>query len=192
MKLLPALAIISSSLLLASCGSSSTTSPSVTDASTTVYQGSGFYMTVPSAWQTVEEGALPTPKAGQIALALTSTEIKNGFANNLTVLTDEISESISAKKYISANFLLTTGKYAEVTKLDEKEITFADKEISELYVFEAKYNTQSTKQKFIQTARICSGKVYLLTIGVALDTTDTAKYETLAKSMGCGLSTDAK
>jgi len=149
-------------------------------------------MTVPSAWQEVDSLSLPTPKSGAVALALTSTEIKSGFANNLTVLVDDLSEDITSDKYATLNYKLTSGKYLEVTKLDEKSITFPDTNISTLYIFEAKYNASSTKQKFLQTAHVCDKKVYLITIGVALDTKDTAKYETLAKSFQCSSATSTK
>ncbi len=55
-----------------------------------------------------------------------------------------------------------------------------------IYTFEAKYNPQTPKRKFIQTARVCGDTVYLMTIGINLEIKDTAKYENLFKSFTCG------
>ena len=48
--------------------------------------------------------------------------------------------------------------YLEYTKLDSKEIIIEDEEESLLYIFEAKYNMETPKLKFLQTARVCNRK----------------------------------
>lgn len=69
------------SLLLVSCGTSSTDTASLTS-----YEGTGFTIDVPKAWIPVEAKELPIPKAGKVVLSLSSSEITSGFANNMIVL----------------------------------------------------------------------------------------------------------
>ena len=174
-------------LLLASCGTSTDSGVSLTN-----YKGKGFTMDVPKSWTEVESKSLPSPKTGSIALALTSPDISSGFASNLVILKDQVSVATgsggyTSKKYSIVNYALTNGKYKEFTKLDEKEISFVDNDVSNLYIFEAKYTMETPKQKFIQTAKICGDQVYLVTIGLGASATasSTSKYESLAKSFAC-------
>lgn len=184
MKRIAALALVLPSLLLASCGTSSDST------SLTSFKGEGFSMDVPSTWIQKDKKDIPTPKNGSVVLAMTSSDISSGFANNLlvlkdTLLLDEKGEKITSKKYSVVNQALTTGTYEEYVKLDEKTIEFADKDESNLYVFEAKYNRETPKKRFVQTAKVCDDKVYLITVGIELNSGSTAKYENLAKSFQC-------
>lgn len=98
---------------------------------------------------------------------------------------EKLTEAITSKKYSVVNHALTTGAYKEFVKLDEKTIVFGDKDESNLYVFEAKYNINTPKQKFIQTAKVCGDTVYLITFGLGLSTGATSKYEDLIKTFVC-------
>jgi hypothetical protein len=185
-KLRSLFAVAASSLVLASCGSTATDS----SVSLTNYQGEGFSMDVPKSWTPVEKFAVPTPKNGTVALALTSSDISSGFANNLLVLKDGVAaaengEKMTSKRYSIVNQALTTGAYKEYVKLDEKTVSFSDGDESNLYVFEAKYNDSTPKKRFVQTAKICGDKVYLVTVGIELGTASSAKYEDLTKSFVC-------
>lgn len=143
-------------------------------------------MDVPKAWIAVEKDALPTVKNGSIAAAFTSTEIASGFANNLTILKDTMTEVVTSKKYSVVNYALTTGGYKDFVKLSESSVEFgADKDTSNLYIFEAKYNETTPKQKFLQTAKVCGNSVYLITFGLNLSIGSTTKYEDLVKTFTC-------
>lgn len=143
-------------------------------------------MEVPKAWVAVEQDALPTIKNGVIAAAFTSSEISSGFANNLTILKDTLTEAISSKKYSVVNYALTTGGYKDFVKLSDSSIAFtSDKDESNLYAFEAKYNDTTPKQKFLQTAKVCGKSVYLITMGLNLSIGSTTKYEDLIKTFTC-------
>lgn len=168
-------------LALTSCWSTSTT----TDESTKAYSGSGFTINIPTAWTVVDKNELPAIKSGQVELAVSSSDISSGFANNLVIIWQELSEKTTSKRYSLINYSLSNWEYIEFLKLNEKTITFSDKDTSNLYTFEAKYNTATPKRKFLQTAKICDNKVYLLTIWIALGTTDTTRYENLITSFNC-------
>lgn len=184
-RLLAMAALAVSPFFFASCGSTSTDT-----ASLTTFKGEGFSIDVPKSWIAKEAKEIPTPKNGSVALAMTSTDISSGFANNLLILkdtltADEKGEKMTSKKYSIVNQALTTGSYEEYTKIDEKEIAYADEDVSNLYVFEAKYNRDTPKKRFVQTAKVCGDKVYLVTVGIELNSGSTSKYENLAKSFQC-------
>lgn len=94
-------------------------------------------------------------------------------------------ETMTSKKYSLVNYALTTGTYKDFVKLSEKSIVFGDGDTSNIYVFEAKYNLQTPKQKFIQTAKVCGDTVYLMTFGLGLSTGATTRYEDMVKTFSC-------
>jgi putative heme iron utilization protein len=106
------------------------------------------------------------------------------------ILSEKIQNTITSKKYSIINYALSTGQYTDFVKLDEKVVTFnsadeKEKDESNLYTFEAKYNPETPKRKFIQTAKVCGDMVYLMTIGVNLDVSDMKKYEAFLTSFEC-------
>jgi len=68
--------------VLSSCGSTSTT----TDESTKAHTASGFTINIPTTWTVVNKNELPQIKSGQVELAVSSSDISSGFANNLVVI----------------------------------------------------------------------------------------------------------
>lgn len=172
--------ILSCVFFLASCGTSSTTS-----VDSTSFAGEGFNIETPKTWIAVEKASLPVPKNGSIALALTSAEIVSGYSNNMSIIKERLTEAITSKKYSIVNYALTTGAYKDFIKLDEKAIAFGDKDESNLYTFEAKYNTDTPKQKFLQTAKVCGDTVYLITFGLGLTIGSTTQYEDMIKTFTC-------
>ena len=171
--------IFSCLFLLVSCGA--------TDSSldATTFSGDGFSVSIPNTWIPVDSSALPSTKNGTIALALTSTEIVSGYSNNMSIIKEKMTETMTSKKYSVVNYALTTGAYKDFVKLDENTITFGDADESNLYIFEAKYNIQTPKQKFLQTAKICGDTVYLITFGLGLSTGSTTRYEDMIKTFSC-------
>lgn len=172
--------ILACLFLLTSCGAATDTT-----LSTTPFTGEGFSIDIPKTWMVIDKAALPTTKNGTISLALTSTEIVSGYSNNMSIMKEKLSEAMTSKKYSVVNYALTTGEYKEFVKLDEKVITFGDTDTSNLYVFEAKYNINTPKQKFVQTSKVCGDMVYLMTFGLGLSTGATTKYEDLIKTFTC-------
>jgi hypothetical protein len=76
--------------------------------------------------------------------------------------------------------------YLDYKKLESKEFTFADEEKSMLYIFEAKYNLDTPKLKFLQTAHICNqNKAFFLTLALPTTVIDTSKYELLLSTFAC-------
>lgn len=155
----------------------------------TAFSGSGFTMQVPKSWTAVGEKDLPKPKSGTVAGAFTSSEITSGFANNLLILKDVLATgtdaTMNSRKYAVVNQALTTGEYLEYTKLSDAKVAFSDQDESIITIFEARYNKETPKQKFMQTAKICGKNVYLLTIGLNLSSNSTDKYSEIFKTFTC-------
>lgn len=173
-----AFAFAASTILFASCGTD-------TSLSTVTYEGGTFTMQVPKAWIDTEKASLPTPKDGEIALALTSADISSGYANNMNVLRGKVAGTTSSLKYSISNYALTTKEYRDFVKLNESRIAFADADESNLYTFEARYNVNTPKKRFLQTAKLCKDQIHLITIGLDSGAASTAKYEDLIKTFAC-------
>lgn len=155
----------------------------------TSFESKGFTMDVPKAWTAVGEKDLPKPKSGTVAGAFTSTDITSGFANNLLILRDDLKAEngteMTSRKYAVVNQALTTGEYLEYTKLSDSKVVFADQDEGLVTIFEARYNKETPKQKFLQTAKVCGKQVYLLTIGLNLSNNSTDKYAEMFKTFTC-------
>lgn len=158
---------------------------STSDTATKTFEWTWFNINIPSSWINVESKDIPNPQNGKIELALTSSEISTWFANNMVILSEELKEVTDSKWYAITNYLRTTWSVLEFIKLNETNFNFIDKDEGKMYTFEAKYNTETPKRKFIQTAKVCDKKAYLITIGISLDITDVSKYENLLKSFEC-------
>lgn len=154
-------------LLLASCGNSDS---SVANIDTTEFTASGFIMQIPEKWtSTGAIDSLANSWNGKIVLASVAPEKKYNFSNNIVVIEDELTHMGSSRQYSEQNNLQTQKKYAEYKDVTSGVIIFADSDESKYYVFDAKYNNQTQKLRFIQTAKICWTRVYLLHASMSLD-----------------------
>ncbi|MFK7780420.1 MAG: hypothetical protein QM490_04795 [Candidatus Gracilibacteria bacterium] len=143
---------------------------------------------IPSNWDVIKdtENVLPTIKEGKIELAVASTNIVNGFSNNLLILSDELSTFTSSKDFSMLNNIGASADYLNYNKLSSKEFKFIDEELSILYIFEAKYNLDTPTLKFLQTAHICNqNKAFFLTLALPTSITDTSKYELFLSTFTC-------
>ncbi len=113
-----------------------------------------------------------------------SKDVRYGFSNNYVIMQDALDMALTSKKYSELNHIQTTKNYLEYTKLQELSVTFSDADESVLYVFEARYNKTTPRMKFIQTAKVCGTRVYLLHATVSLDKV-VDKYVELLKTFQC-------
>lgn len=143
---------------------------------------------IPSNWEVLEdvENILPSPNQWKIELAVNSKSIVNWFSNNLLILQDDLNKYTTSKEFSMLNNIWASWEYLEYSEIDSKEFKFLDEEVSELYVFEARYNTESPKLKFLQTAHICNqNKAFFLTLSIPTSTKDLSKYEYLLSTFKC-------
>jgi len=143
---------------------------------------------IPSNWEVIEdkENILPKAKEWEIELAVASKSIVNWFANNLLILSDNLDTFTSSKDYSMLNNVWASTDYLDYTKLETKDFQFMDEELSIIYIFEAKYNLDTPKIKFLQTARVCNqNKAFFFTIAIPTTIKDTTKYEYLLSTFEC-------
>ena len=171
-------AILTTVLLLTSCWWTAT------DNSLKEHLWDGFKINVPNWWIEVEESTLPKIQNWKINLWMTSTELTAWFANNIVITSDDIFTDTTSLKYIITNYVRSSGELNSFTKLSETEFDFKDWDKWKIYTFEAKYNNETPKRKFLQTAKLCNKKAYLITIWLNLDKT-TSEYENVLKTFEC-------
>ncbi len=95
-----------------------------------------------------------------------------------------IDAPMTSKKYSELNEIQTTKNYLEYTKLTDEDMTFADSEVTRFYSFEARYNETAPRMRFLQTARVCGTKVYLLHFALSIDK-DPSIYVPLLQTFAC-------
>ena len=147
-----------------------------------------FSIKIPAAWNNITSNKekLPTPNNWKIELAVTSSETKNWFANNLIILSQELNKNTSSKDYSITNNTGSENEYLNYFKKSGKEFTFDDWEKSMIYIFQAKYSEDTPILTFLQTAYVCkSNKAFFLTIALPLDIKDTLKYEKMLATFKC-------
>ncbi len=172
--------------LLSSCTLPGTQTEDTITASenTIVAETAKVSMLVPKTWTLVKASDVPSPRIGTVEVAYTSPDVKYGFSNNIIIMHDTLTNIVTSKKYSELNNLQTTKNYLEYTKLRDEDFTFADDEVSRLYVFEARYNATTPLMKFAQVARVCGTDVYLLHVSLTLDKAP-ENYIELLKTFQC-------
>lgn len=153
----------------------------------TLHEWWKFEMSIPSNWSiiTSDSEILPNPKSSQIELAVSSEELKYGFSNNLLILSQKLDKNISSVDFSILNNVWASREYLEYLKLESKNIDFLDNDKSNIYIFEAKYNIQTPKFKYLQVGKVCKDTWYLITIALSTDIKDTSKYEEIIKTFQC-------
>lgn len=152
------------------------------------YSNEKFSVETPSSWEKIPLENLPSPKNSKIELALSSENFSSWYANNMIILSQELSldSDFSSVDYAISNNVWAVSEYLNYKKIDSDKFKFPDDEDGVLYIFEAKYNSKTPTFKFIQTWKVCEKKSsFLLTIGVNLSIKDTSKYEDLLKTFSC-------
>jgi hypothetical protein len=121
--------------------------------------------------------------------ALKSNDRVDDIYRSLIVLEDTIIGKLSSEQYARNDYNVSVKNYSGHRLLEEKKIDYIDGIPSILYTFEAKYNPDSPRMKFIQSSKICTNsdknKVYNITIALPPSINDIEKYESLIKSLSC-------
>lgn len=142
-------------------------------------------LSIPENWKKIPESTLPIPKSGKVVFAVSSSEQREWYLNNIIILeTDNtLWESSQSLMKNSANFLDMS--LATFTLSKEENITFADKEEWILLTFEWKYNSETPQVTYLQTARSCGDKSYFLTLSLAEKLEDYSRYAYILKTFSC-------
>ncbi len=146
-----------------------------------------FTIKVPNSWIELNDNSweLPKPNFWEISLAMSSTKNINWFSNNLLILKDKLDSRVTSIDFSRFSNIWIKEDYVAYKELSQREITFIDEDKSVLYTFEARYNKNTPRLKFLQTAHICKSNSYLLTIALSSLINDTSKYEYILESFKC-------
>lgn len=157
------LLILFSSLFLVACGSNDENSVIFNGKSANIFTGSGFQLPLPADWTvTGSIASLPANPHAKVVVAAISPEKKYNFSENIIVLEQSLSAIGSSQQYSDHNHQEKKSAYQSYSLVESGDIFFLDTDYSSYYVFDAKYNTQTPKMRFIQTAKFCGTKVYFL------------------------------
>ena len=171
-------------LLLTSCWDSET----ISDTWLIKTETNNITIEIPSNWKLIKntDNILPKIKSWKIELAVMSEKIVNWFSNNLLILSDKLNKFTTSKDFSMLNNIWAQTDYIDYTKIASKDFKFLDEEKSVLYIFDAKYNLDTPKLKFLQTAHICNwNEAYFLTLAIPTTVIDTSKYEYLLSTFSC-------
>lgn len=159
----------------------------VDDAGLVKNTGIGYTLRVPASWAAVDASKIVTPTRGKLELAMRSLISKRGFMNNLIILSDDILAETTSAEYVAQSMLWASREYLSTTIESDEVMKFDDGGTSRLVVFRAKYNEVTEEHLFMQTARICGSKVYLMTLGLENDTANESydRYRPILESFTC-------
>jgi hypothetical protein len=76
--------------------------------------------------------------------------MKNGFINNFIIIKQKLKKEDNSTSFSISNHVRAYKKYLNYRKINNKELVFVDNDKSMLYIFEARYNSKTPKQKFLQ------------------------------------------
>lgn len=154
----------------------------------TNYETNNFSLKVPNNWEIIEnkEWIIPTPRTGKIEFVVRSKNESNWFLNNLVILSEDNKEDLDSLYF--SNLLNNNSKkdYFEYKKISEKEFHLKNWKKSKIIIFDARYNDETPKIKFLQTAISCSNKkVYSITLAIDKQIENILKYENILSSFNC-------
>ncbi len=152
------------------------------------FPGKDFSIKIPAAWNDITDNKdnLPNPNNWKIELAITSSDTKNWFANNIIILSQELEEFTTSKDYSITNNIGAENEYLNYFKKSGNDFSFVDGEESMLYIFEAKYSEETPTLQFLQTAYVCKNKkAFFITLALPLDIKDTNKYQKMISTFKC-------
>lgn len=128
----------------------------------------GISTHIPRAWSGVTLTGSTTPRVGELVGAYASSQTYANFRENITILKDSYPATSSGSFPSQADYMDRAEKssqrsYLSYQKVSDKNITFLDQSVGKIAVFDAQYNDQTPKKRFVQTAKMCGTDIYLLT-----------------------------
>jgi len=172
--------------LLASCGWDDSTTPSQESWLLKVF-GSGFEVFVPAAWREVTKEELNSPASGTFEMAYRSEIPRQGFYNNLVVISEDWIQDMSSLQFVDGVVVRDARQYSSFASIEKDLIRLADEQDTIVHTFRARYNAITWEYIYLQSGMVCDGKGYILTIGLHTDTSqeDISRYKSIIQSLTC-------
>lgn len=143
-------------------------------------------ISVPKAWREISAADLKN-LGSDVILAYSSLNYSNGFANNISVTQEKLSQDYSSLQYGEANILNSSKYLDDYTKLSERDVTIKNMDNQDvpvkLHTFEARFDKLDRKRRYVQLYATQGQIGYTVTVTIALEESDTGKFENLATSL---------
>lgn len=145
-----------------------------------------FTIQRPENWKEIAQTTLPLPKSWELVFALASEQEKNNYINNLVVLRSEWKSSSSSSALVKSNISFLQQNMTNFSLISEKNISFLDESQGTIIIFSGRYNTQTPKAFYLQTARNCWENNFFVTLSIAEELESYEAYAYILQSLSCG------
>lgn len=140
---------------------------------------------VPKAWREVLEADYNL-LGNDVIMAYSSLLYTNGFANNISITKENLTQPFSSIQYADAN-IVNSAKYTDdYLKIDEKEVILKNDDDTDLktkiHIFEARFDMGEKTRKYLQLYATQGTTGYTLTIAISIEESDLTKFENLLTS----------
>lgn len=176
---------------LTSCGSSNNNSSALSqDTGAITKTFAPLEIQVPSSWSWVDLQMDPPPRQGELIATFVADKSYAGFKENFTILKETYRATWSGQvlptqaSYLARSLESAKPSYLSHMLIADKKTVFADESEWITSIFDAQYNDQWPKRRFVQTAKICGENIYLLTYALSLNG-NTDEAFTLLKTAKC-------
>ena len=150
-----------------------------------IQETEAFQIKVPSTWSQISAADLPLPKSWEIEFAYASPTQRQGYMNNIIVLSSENKQKESSQGLMKSNAHFLNQNLESFTLAEEKAITYTDGDAGLLVRFTGKYNTSTPEVVYLQTAKSCGDNSYYITLSLAEKLDSYERYEYLLKAFEC-------
>lgn len=143
-----------------------------------------FSISVPANW-TKRTDSFPTPKMGEVVLALASENATNNYVNNLVILKIDSVLGESSKGLMENTKIWLKSQLQFFSLEGEKSIIFGDKDEGTVLSYVGQYSKSTPKLFYIQTAKHCDEKNFFLTLSLAEKPENLDRYIDLLGTFSC-------
>ncbi|MCD5375110.1 hypothetical protein LR010_01495 [Candidatus Gracilibacteria bacterium] len=144
-----------------------------------------FSIQIPESWGAVSQADIPTPKSGEVALAYSSNSERQGYLNNIVVLSTPSKSSETSDSLMKNSIQSLQNDIENFKIIEEKTVSFLDSSNGIIVSYSGKYNTTTPQATYIQTARICGDNNYYLTLSLTENLENYDRYEYILQTFTC-------
>lgn len=144
-----------------------------------------FSIQIPESWGAVSQADIPTPKSWEVALAYSSNSERQGYLNNIVVLSTPSKSSETSDSLMKNSIQSLQNDIENFKIIEEKTVSFLDSSSWIIVSYSGKYNTTTPQATYIQTARICWDNNYYLTLSLTENLENYDRYEYILQTFTC-------
>lgn len=166
-------------LFLTSCGSSGSS-----DTKLSTLKKDGFSIAVPANWSENSD-SFPTPKTGEVVLAISADTSTNDYKNNLIILKIDSTLWESSKALMENTKIGLKSQLTSFSLQKESSINFSDSDEWIILAYNAQYSNNTPELFYIQTAKHCTDANYFLTLSLPEQPENLERYIELLATFAC-------